>query len=823
MAGEQNQLDMLLRITGADQVAADIKSIGTAADATFQDIKTGADAASNAMSGINASALQEAFQSASAAAQLLAQAATQLSQAITQINFQQISMSVTAFAEGMDKLTAATERSSETAQQGAERYDALAQELDKTRESVGQLGEKIQESGEQFGKSQEKSKGFLETVATVSNAINSVFKAVEAAKNVSTLFGDLGGAAKSMGEGVKAAGEAAKTFTSGIAGLGGAIQGAITILGELITAARALAASALPALAAGIELVGVAFRALLAALGPFGIALVALGVVLTFLISKFSDTKDSLEDTKQAFGGAADSMQKTKAQAQSTVDTWVQLTQSFRQLAAATGQTFQQVQAGQDMFEQMGLSGKKFSETMKAIGKEIKDLDIADEFKQAAEEYEKAQQKIARAQSSLLQNEKSLLESVRARGSASSDSGPGPAQQLLQQRIAQIEALEFANKLRESAKALAEGEKEAADQAKNMGPALRETVDNIEKIIQGEKDISIAGEDADKVMRAFKIAMKEAADGGSNLTAVLLKAVASLDRANAVKIGEAFKISEEDVDRIRRANGELNSADAVVKRLSQSFGAIKGRGQVFEDLQRATEGTTSAWARLNQALQTVGTSETEAKIQAFWEKIKQFFINGAAFIVEKWNLFWQQLPLLAEREMVLFRMDWAEFWGDLVSKAATAIDAIASFAPRLAKTIGATKENADKLKEVARGFNKDAEDAAIELQRIQDQLDKGAGAGTIDFKKTDDSTKKLDEQKKAAELSAKAISTINFALAALNEKTIDKLTDSAKKLADQRNRQAAQGRPAQLNRRRTAKRNYRPDDRRTYGRARGSI
>lgn len=780
---EQNQLDMLLRITGADRVAADIKSIGAAADQAFKSIESGAEGAGSAMSQIDAGTLQSALQAAATAAQQLTEAASALAQAIGQLDFQNV-------AQSLQQITENTQQNVEQLNQLSEAADKAAEGIDNLKESTGQINVNLQQS-------QEQSKSFISSLKGIFEVLSFGVGVIELANRIPKVFSEAGETAKTAGasissfigsisqlkgtlDSIQGAAGTFKTLSETIKTTITTVEGMKSSLSLLATAAGQLAIETLTGkfaelrailvgfAAEGLAAARVALAGFVAALGPVGIAI---GVVIAALV---------------ALGFAF----KSAFQIDEHTEKLIKLSAQLNTLAEDTGQTFNQIQRGQAAFAILGTNTEKFASIMKKVGEEIKGLDIADEFKEAADEYEKAQQKIARAQLSILQNEKSILESVRQRETATGGA-LGAAQQAIAQRSAQTEALEFATRLRENAKALAEAEREAADQAKNMGSALRDTVNDIEKIIQGEKDISLEGQDDEKVMRAFKIAMKEAADGGSNLAEVIARFVTTAERGVALKIGKQFGIDAETVDRWRTLNGTVNSADEAFRRLNATLGGpiSQQAKEAAERLRVATVENTSAWERFNQALsEATGFKVSATNFEAWTQELRNKFINFLAFLVEKWNGFWASLPLLAKREMVEFQQDWAGFWEDLLSKAATGIEAIASFAPRLGKAIGATKENADALREIAKGFTKDAEDAAIEIQRINDELEKlGSGSPDIRFKKAgeDDTSKKLDEQKKAAELAAKAIRDINLALAALNEKTIDKLTEAAKKLHDQ--------------------------------------
>lgn len=320
------------------------------------------------------------------------------------------------------------------------------------------------------------------------------------------------------------------------------------------------------------------------------------------------------------------------------------LNHSLQMLATSSGQSFESLQQGKAAFEQLGISGEKFNDIMTKVGEKLGGIDIGGELKKSADEAEAALLKVRQAQDALFQAQTSdqLIAAQKQLADAYGKTGEAAANSI--------------GKILGQVKALEAGQKGVT----------------FDSLVKGET-----------IINAVALSMKEAAGQGQNADQVLRNFIANADKLTAIKVGAAFGITAEDVDRIRR----LGTALGEVKISPEATAA-------FERMRTAIQENERASVRLKQALSFPGFAAEAAKLSAALNIIGAAVKNLATNAVEGFGRFVSGAAqiesvkqLLQDLQSVINNFSW----GNFASAAASAGSALGWLTPAglAAKAMGA--------------------------------------------------------------------------------------------------------------------------------------
>ena len=337
--------------------------------------------------------------------------------------------------------------------------------------------------------------------------------------------------------------------------------------------------------------------------------------------------------TVVAIGALAVALNELGRAAVAVAGPYEKFTHDLQMLAQSSGQSLDSLQRGEALFGQIGLSAEKFRSTVSKVGEELGKLDVSGELKKSADAIVAANKKVLEAEAAVIQQR---LEGRQVFLIGEDDRLGKRVDDLRRLKQVQAELNSEVDKAKALEDALLEARQKAAEAAAN---SLSKVLEKVKAIEAGQEGITFdLLVTAETKVRAFTISMKQAEDAGQNAGAVLVKFIAAADRASAIQIGKQFGLDEEQVDRIQRLGGHLQTVDAIWKRI-QSAGVLIPSGSVeaFEKMRTETQATEAAWTRLEQAWQSSIFASIGAGISADVSQIKNGFINLAAATLEAFN------------------------------------------------------------------------------------------------------------------------------------------------------------------------------------------
>jgi hypothetical protein len=530
-----------------------------------------------------------------------------------------------------------------------------------------------------------------------------------------------------------------KSTTALVLGFQNIVQWAAAAAGRLaglavasgaVAAGMAIAEVAVAALVTGLRALAAAALAVMVAIGPIGWALIAIAAAVTAAVVVFDQLKGSIEGLAKANA----EMQK---------------------LALTTGETFNSLQRGQALFGQLGISATSFANAIKKIAEGMASINVGRELQRSAADAEDAIDRV-------LQAEKALLEEQIRR----QDAGQGRAPENAYKRLLQIQ-----NDLADSTASLTrlqiaydEAVEKVAEQAANN---FRDVLATINQLKEGATGLEFSElTKTDLLVKAVNASLKQTVVEGGNVSAAFLKILGGVDRLTALRLGKAFGISEEEVERFQRlgvATGELARKAEELDKTSPNIG--KALSKSLEELQKETDKTALAWERLRQAWEkpTALTTLVTDVIKLF-ERLKNTVIDFVASAMEQFNKFvddvpkfFSTLPERLEATYARLREQWSNLLADLAQKGAEFADA-----HWFTRTANNLRQLSDIFRTNAQNWAAEAEAASARLQSAWDEAGESA-------------KKSAEEMKKAADGVGTSIDRLNNKVTSLRPLTGDQL------------------------------------------------
>jgi hypothetical protein len=322
--------------------------------------------------------------------------------------------------------------------------------------------------------------------------------------------------------------------------------------------------------------------------------------------------------TAAAVAGGAIAFETLRKAAETAAGPLAKLSQDLTTLSANTGETFDNLQRGRAAFEQLGISGENFAGIITKINEGTKDFDVGAKLKESADK--------------ALEAEKALIEAQLKLNSVATIGAQGPADAA--QRL-----LDINNQLTGVKSDQAKAEEAASNNAKALANDLKAIIPIVNQIAAGQKGLTFDGlTTAATKIDALTAAMKKAGDSSKTAGQVLVSFIASADRLSAIQVGKQFGLTEEQVDRLQRSGGHLQTIDEIWRRI-QGAGVLippESAGAIAQ-LQVEMDAVAQAKVRLDQAMSSTVIQTWAAQVSSLLNGLKAQLLNMAATDVEAVN------------------------------------------------------------------------------------------------------------------------------------------------------------------------------------------
>jgi hypothetical protein len=380
-----------------------------------------------------------------------------------------------------------------------------------------------------------------------------------------------------------------------------------------------------------------------------------LGEAATLVVKQYADLSDAQKRINDAFTSSGIAGSK--------------LYQTLTDLSSATGQSINTLQVGQQAFEHIGISASKFGDVVVNLKNQLKDLDPARALQDSANSIADATNKIADANLKVLESKRALLQAEiasQASGRASFDQQLQLAElnrQIADQtkgQAAVVREVEAAHRaVQDAVNAAADAQ---AAKAKLVATSLGTVVEQINKIIAGQKDIKFdeATTAATKI-KAVQVALAEigqtAGKTGADVVQALVQIIATTKNLDdALAIGKQFGFDDAQVKAIRDYGIQVNTAADAVARIPNLFQKIREGGVAIGpeaaagfdkikdsigNIDSASQRLKTAWTNLfpTKDMEDFNTKSVEmtnkiADHIAYVNNLKAAFIGAGASAVE---------------------------------------------------------------------------------------------------------------------------------------------------------------------------------------------
>jgi hypothetical protein len=435
----------------------------------------------------------------------------------------------------------------------------------------------------------------------------------------------VGEAATAAGEGLGKAAEESAKAAEGIAKTGDAAEKSSTSYANL---------------ALNVVRTGAAVGSAAASVASAGTATAALGVqavtaaaaVGTFALSLGSVFVGAIGAAVAGLGILAAALERIAFDDARLSDTLDHLATKTRDI----GQSFTDLQVGQQAFGQIGISAEKFRSVIANIAKELEGFKPGEAFEASAN-------KIRGATIELLEAEKALLQVQIAKSAFSGDA---------ERRVQEVERLlEVAKKtddLADAEKRLAKAREDSAKAAANNLTNIVVLMSQIAALGATPSPPTLFAFDslvtAETKLTAIKVVLQDVANAGGDVGKSLLKIIANLPKEDAFKIGAALGFSETDVDRVRRYGVEVTKIDNLFEKIKAAGVLISPQtATTFEQMNESSQRLASAWERLKQAWASTIFSGAAASATTAIDNITARVVEFAAQVVESFNMLGSQL------------------------------------------------------------------------------------------------------------------------------------------------------------------------------------
>lgn len=346
-------------------------------------------------------------------------------------------------------------------------------------------------------------------------------------------------------------------------------------------------------------------------------AVTAAASVGTFALSLGSTLVSAIAVAIPALAGVAKSLA-----AIATGD--AKVTAALQDLERSTkgiGLNFENLQRAQAALEQVGISAETARKIIGGLAKEVASIKPDDA-------------KLKELENTLgsLQNQLTVVQTQMQRGIITS----GGEQQIAELN-AKIKAVN-AELARFPGSAVATKAKEAANELDKVVAVMRQAA-------AGQKDLKFDElTTAETKIDAVKKVLQETAKAGGNVVQTFLKIIASLPKEDALAVGKALGLSDEQITRVQRFGVELGKIDGLMRRLSEAGVTISaGDADAFDRMGAAMDRLDSAWERLKQSLASTFFSRLAAEGAAAFGNLASAIIEETAKVIESFNFVFAQI------------------------------------------------------------------------------------------------------------------------------------------------------------------------------------
>lgn len=321
-----------------------------------------------------------------------------------------------------------------------------------------------------------------------------------------------------------------------------------------------------------------------------------------------------------ALGATVLALEAVRAAATAAAAPYEKLNHELQTLAQTSDVSFAALQTGVAGFEQIGVAAETARQGVVKLEEAIKEFDAG---------------KIAESGRKVLESQKAMLEAQVALERASGVTGLSDAAiQLYNLNLVLTDAIVERQKAEEAAA------KATDTHAKASANSLKGVIDLIKQIEQGQKGVEFNElTTADTKIAALTGRLQEIKKGGGDVNKEfvgIIKNATSLK--DALAFGKLAGFSETDVDRIRRYGVEGAKIDDLYKRLAQTGPVIgASASKSFDEMRDSIQRVDSAWARLDQALQSTIFAQLGAEVSSIFSNMKAAVIEFAAAAVEQFN------------------------------------------------------------------------------------------------------------------------------------------------------------------------------------------